>query len=190
MEQATNVGQIGQATPQQEKQQTQTGWLNWLGGGKREKRAAVAQAAVDRSFQVQQAAVNRQFQERLSSSAYQRAVADMKKAGLNPAMMYQGMSGASTPSGSTPSGRGTASTGGEGMGLLTTALQVASAILTKGVSLGATAATAGTSAGARVASSAIGAKQSSAGKMSDTFIKALKHKENKGKMPDWYTYGT
>lgn len=54
-------------------------------------------------FNASQAQQTRDFQAQMSNTAYQRASADMKAAGLNPAMMFSSGSAAGTPSGATGS---------------------------------------------------------------------------------------
>lgn len=47
---------------------------------------------------------NREYQTQLANTAYQRARKDMEAAGINPAMLGNGFSGASTPSASVSFG--------------------------------------------------------------------------------------
>lgn len=68
------------------------------------------QAQLNRDFQASQVSQQEGYQTQMSNTAYQRASADMKAAGLNPAMMFGSGGAASSPSGSSASGS-TASVG-------------------------------------------------------------------------------
>lgn len=73
-----------------------------------------AEAEKSRTFSAQEAIVNRDYQTAMSNSAFQRGMADMRAAGLNPILAYS-KGGASAPSGSMPSSSsasGTAASGG------------------------------------------------------------------------------
>lgn len=54
-------------------------------------------------MQMQMMQQQQSFQQQMSNTAYQRATADMKAAGLNPMMMFSSGSAASSPAGASPS---------------------------------------------------------------------------------------
>jgi len=86
------------------------------------------QAEINRNFTAGQAEVNRRYahdeaeqsriwQEQMSNSAYQRATADMRRAGLNPIMAATRAAGASSPAGAQASGSAaTSSAASSGIG--------------------------------------------------------------------------
>lgn len=81
------------------------------------------------AFEADQASLSRDWQEQMSNTAYQRAVSDLKAAGLNPALAYQ-QGGAATTSGATASGQAASGSAAAGHRASGTKADVATEALT------------------------------------------------------------
>jgi len=74
-----------------------------LFGAERASRTDRSEAEKNRQFQAGEAQTNRLFQERMRNTSWQAALADIEKAGLNPALAYS-QGGAQVPGGAMASG--------------------------------------------------------------------------------------
>lgn len=76
------------------------GWRDYAAAAVNPGAAAATFGVTAVQYRMNQRGAERErgWQERMSNSAYQRSMADMRKAGLNPILAYQ-QGGASTPSG-------------------------------------------------------------------------------------------
>ncbi len=76
-----------------------------LAGGIMTNRSNAAISEKQMQFNSAQAARQMEFQERMSNTSYQRGMADMRLAGLNPILAYK-QGGAGSPSGAAGAGAG------------------------------------------------------------------------------------
>lgn len=104
---------LGQVDSDQAKDNAVTGNIDYQRQVDMFNRSALfnaEQAAIGRAFNSKEAGTQRAWSEQMSNTAYQRAAADMRKAGLNPYLAITN-GGASSPSGATASGASASASG-------------------------------------------------------------------------------
>ncbi|QCS36316.1 minor capsid protein [Capybara microvirus Cap1_SP_240] len=87
-------------------------WSNSIDSKSLDKIFNAQQAGIERQFNASEAEKQREWEQMMSNTAYQRAVEDIKSAGLNPYILYgTGGSPASTPTGTSARSSGAAASG-------------------------------------------------------------------------------
>lgn len=89
-----------------------------IGADKRQNEWLANQSEIDRMYNSDEAALNRKWIEHMSNTEYQRAVEDMKAAGINPLLAYNQGGASSMSGGSTASHSTSGSSGGSQSGKL------------------------------------------------------------------------